>query len=315
MLENGSDIVVAGELFVDLLMSDFDCWPEPGKEVFARTFHREVGGGAMITGCGMAKLGSRVGIFGVAGSDWHGWLTEQLERCGMETTRLRCDATASTAFTVIATGPTDRAFLTYNGANRLFESTFRQAVLNREFKRGRHIHLAYPVQLENAAALFDGIHRNGCTVSLDVGWREEWLSDSRSLEILRHVDIFFPNEVEAARLTGQTDPEKILGAFNDLGVPRVALKLGSRGAALAWDKKTYFVRPYSVSPVDTTGAGDCFNAGFLHGWLQNWAPDTCLRAANFCGALSTEAQGGVAGFPSSAQLLEELAKGKSTCEK
>ena len=98
--------------------------------------------------------------------------------------------------------------------------------------------------------------------------------------------------------------------FADAGLGRVALKLGARGAALLWDGQVEFSAGLGVKTVDTTGAGDCFNAGFLHSWLQGDQPEICLRAANICGALSTEAYGGVAGAPGAARLKE-----LTSCEK
>src|SRR5204862_6920381 len=126
------------------------------------------------------------------------------------------------------------------------------------------------------------------------------------LAALRWIDIFLPNEIEAARLTGETDPEQCLQKLAAAGVKRVALKLGARGAALLWDGKILFDAPPAVTPVDPTGAGDCFDAGLLHTWLKGASPAQLLRAGNICGACSTEALGRIAGFPSAARLGREL---------
>jgi sugar/nucleoside kinase (ribokinase family) len=301
-----ADVVVAGELFVDLIMSGLDFWPEPGKEVFAKAFHREIGGGPMITACGLAKLGLSVRLFGVAGDDQGGWIAEKLTHYGVAVPDIQLDATEATAFTVIATGPKDRAFLTYDGPNHKFETAFREAVSATKAFGSRHIHLSYAPSFDAGEALFEEIHRHGCTISLDVGWRENWISDRRALSILRLVDIFFPNESEARRITGEEDPKKMLQAFADTGVARVALKLGSNGAALLWDGAFFSGAACRVTPVDTTGAGDSFDAGFLYAWLQGREPARCLQAGNICGALSTEAYGGIAGFPTTQRLSAEL---------
>ena len=114
------DVIVAGELFVDLIMSGFDFWPQPGREAFASEFHREIGGGAAITACGLAKLGSRTSVLGIVGLDNGAWIIEQLQASGVETSDIRFHPTEPTAFTVAATMQRDRAFLTYAGANRGF---------------------------------------------------------------------------------------------------------------------------------------------------------------------------------------------------
>src|SRR5262249_23465217 len=100
--------------------------------------------------------------------------------------------------------------------------------------------------------------------------------------------------------------QKILRRLEEAGVRRVALKLDSRGAALLWEGEIRFQAPPAVTPVDTTGAGDCFDAGFLHAWLSGASPEHCLHTSVICGALSTEAHGGIAAFPSAARVESEL---------
>jgi sugar/nucleoside kinase (ribokinase family) len=296
------DVVVAGELYADLIMSGFDAWPRPGEEAFARDFRREIGGGAAITACGLAILGTSAAIFGVAGSDQHAWMASRLSAKGVDTSMLAVDAKEPTAFTVAVTAPDERAFFTYLGANRNFPAALAKA----RFSGARHVHIAYAPPWDTAAALFDAIHRDGCTLSLDAGWHPDWLGDPRALEGLRGVDVFFPNETEAARMTGVHGDEAILRRFAGAGAPCVVLKLGERGSAMVRDGKLYRGAPLTVRPIDPTGAGDCFGAGFLHAWLRGEPPERCLQVGNICGALSTEALGGIEGFPTRERLLKEL---------
>ncbi|MBS1854110.1 MAG: carbohydrate kinase family protein [Acidobacteria bacterium] len=299
------DAIVAGELYVDLILSGFEFWPQPGQEAFAKKFHREVGGGASNTACGMAKLGSAVSVLGVVGEDGD-WLVQQLTRKGADTSHISRDPAETTAFTVAISTPEERSFLTYPGANRGFPAALAEAAAARRLARAAHVHLAFPPDLSTAAELLTSIRANGCTVSLDVGWHESWLRDERLRDILPLLDLFFPNDSEAHCITGEADPEAMLRWFATTDVPRVALKLGSRGAALLWDGEIHFDIPPAVKPIDTTGAGDAFNAGFLHAWLRGNSPGKCLRSANICGALSTEAYGGVAGVPDAWRLQQLL---------
>src|SRR5437763_926347 len=220
------EAMVAGELYTDLILSGFDFWPEPGQEAFAREFRREIGGGAAITACGLATLGTSTGLFGIAGSDHSQWMTERLGEKGVDTSLLAVDAQEPTAFTVAVTAPHDRAFFTYLGANKGFPAALGRAAEAMQFSGTRHLHLAYAPPWDAAAALFDAVHRNGCTLSLDAGWHQDWLADARALEDLSGVDIYFANEAEAACMTGETDPERILRRFAEAGVRRVALTLG-----------------------------------------------------------------------------------------
>jgi sugar/nucleoside kinase (ribokinase family) len=306
------DVIVAGELYADLILGGFEFWPEPGQEAFAKDYHRAIGGGTSITACGMAKLGSRTAVLGVIGADGE-WLIEQLEGCGVATAQIVTDPQEPTGFTVAVTGPHDRAFFTYPGANRGFRNALAIAAAAERLYTARHVHLAYSPNLATAPELFEQIRANGCTLSLDVGFHEEWLRDPRTREVLRRIDIFFPNAVEAQQMTGETDPRRTLCWFADAGMARVALKLGPLGAALLWDGDIIFGSAPHVEPLDTTGAGDCFDAGFLHGWLRGEPPERCLAIANICGAYSTEAYGGIMGFPDAERVERELEG--MTCEK
>ncbi len=305
-LSKSLDTVVAGDLFIDLIMSGFDSWPQPGTEAFAAALHREVGGGAAISACGLARLGSRTAVLGIVGEDGGDWVAGRLSRCGVVTSRLQFDPAEPTAMTVAVSTPGERTFLTYHGPNRQFPDMLARLISSDHLADVRHFHLAAAPGLDNAADLFAAIHRQNCTISLDVGWHEDWLGDARSLALLPLVDIFFPNEMEARRMTGEDDPDSMLRALASAGARGVALKLASKGAALLWDGDILHVKPHPVKAVDTTGAGDCFNAGFLHFWLRGAPPLVCLRAGNFCGAASTEAPGGIGGFPDAERVRLEL---------
>ncbi len=295
------DVMVAGELFIDLVMSGFDAWPQAGREAFAKAFHREAGGAA-ITACGLATLGTRTGVLGVVGEDSGQWIIDRLRRSGVDTSEIRCDPSDPTAITIAIAMPDDRAFLTYPGANRRLGTVLAEG----HFSKARHVHLSCRPDLEPAGELLTRIRRAGSSISLDPGWHEAWLEDSRALALLPLIDIFFPNAVEARRMTGEPDPEKILARFAEAGGRRVVLKLGADGAAMLWDDQTFLAPAPLVTAIDPTGAGDCFDAGFLYMWLRGESPGNCLKAANICGALSTEALGGIAGFPNLERLEREM---------
>jgi sugar/nucleoside kinase (ribokinase family) len=295
--------MVAGDLFIDIVMSGFSFWPQPGQEAVAQEYCREIGGGAAITAVGLAKLGSRVGSLGVVGNDGH-WLIDRLRKHSVDTSGIAYDLHEPTAFTVAVSAPEDRAFFTYLGANRKFPEVLFEAAAEKLLAHARHVHLACAPDLDSAGELLEALRTNDCCISLDVGWHEQWLRDPRALWALRNVDFFFPNETEGASITGQSGACDILKAFRDEGVKAVALKLGAQGAALLWEGRIVNGEPYPVTAIDTTGAGDCFDAGFLHAWLRGYTPEECLHMATICGAMSTGALGGIAAFPTAEQLEE-----------
>ena len=84
------------------------------------------------------------------------------------------------------------------------------------------------------------------------------------------------------------------------------MKLGANGSATLRAGEYLHADPYQVTALDTTGAGDCFDAGFLYGWLYEMSMEHCLRWGNICGALSTQCPGGIAGFPSRKQVEQKM---------
>jgi ribokinase len=299
------EVLVAGDLFVDLVMSGFASWPlRPGEEVFAERFCREAGGGAAITACGLAKLGVKVGVIGAVGKSDGQWLVERLKASGVNTSAIRRSLREPTAVTLSVSTASDRTFLTYMGANRELSAMLQRSASRGEFAKARHVHFACAPSSSDATDLFRKLVEQGIGLSADVGWHPEWLSDERARSALGNVDIFFPNEREGALMTGESEPRRILASFQNMGFKKVALKLGPLGAALLYDEKITFCEPIPVAAIDTTGAGDCFDAGFLYAWLRGDDPQSCLRAGVVCGALSARCLGGIAGFPTLAELEE-----------
>ncbi len=300
------DAIVAGDLFIDLVMTGFPALPGLGEEGFAAACGRETGGGVSNTSCGLAALGMRTALLGIAGMDEIDWFRERLAARGVDTSMLQQHPTDPTAITVAVSTPYDRIFYTYYGPNTLLPAIFARPETRETLAVARHVHFAFPVAPDLLAELAQSLREHGTSTSIDVGWQEGWLADPASLEALRHMDWFFPNEHEAERMTGESDPERMLAWFREHCAAGVALKLGPNGSAATRGEECRIVPSIPVTPLDTTGAGDCFDAGFLYGVLNGMPLEKCLRAGNICGALSTQAAGGIAGFPSLDRLRQYL---------
>jgi len=295
-------VVVVGEFFIDEILSEFQYLPKLGEESFARKFRREAGGGAAITACGLAKLGVNVAVLGTVGRTDGSWLIDRLKECGVSCSSLELDAAEPTGLTVSVSTREDRAFFTYYGANQRLPSLLARAETLQAMKKARHVHFACAPDSELTVGLFAALRRARCRISIDVQSHMSWLTRPDSLRILRSCDVFFPNEREAEWISGQAGIHKVLRALRDDGLRGVGLKLGGKGAALLWRRHEFLVDPFPVQTLDTTGAGDCFNAGFIYAWLRKEKPQRCLEIANICGALSTRELGGIAGFPSFEEL-------------
>ena len=301
------DVVVVGDFFIDEILSEFYSLPKLGEEAFARRFRREIGGGAAITACGLGRLGWNVAVLGVVGAADSEWLVRRLIEGGVHAAGLEHHPDTPTGLTVSVSTREDRAFFTYYGANERLPYLIRSPEARKLMARARHVHFACAPDHVVDAGLFPELRRQKRRISIDVGWHPSWLTHPQNFDTLRESDLFLPNEREGELITGETEPHKILRSLRERGLRGVGLKLGGKGATLLWRNKEFVCDPYPVENVDTTGAGDCFDAGFIHAWLRGEAPQDCLETANICGALSTRDLGGIAAFPTLEELNEALA--------
>jgi sugar/nucleoside kinase (ribokinase family) len=300
---------VIGEFFIDEIFTEFTALPKLGEEAFAGKFRREVGGGAAITACGLVKLGVSVKVLGTIGKADGEWVIDRLRSHGVDCSGLQSCAREPTGITASVSTREDRAFFSYYGANGQLPKLLVSATAASALAECRYVHFACAPDAEADGRLFASL-RKRCRISIDVQSHMSWLTRPESLLILRQCDVFFPNEREGGWISAAEEPRDILLRLRDKGLRGVGLKLGGRGAALLWRKQQFLTDAFPVKTLDTTGAGDCFNAGFIFAQLRGDKPQRCLEIANICGALSTRALGGVAGAPT----LEELAECEAQLE-
>src|SRR5258706_11667433 len=138
------DVVVVGDFFIDEILSDFSSLPKLGEEAFARTFRREVGGGAAITACGLGRLGVNVAVLGVVGGEDGMWLIHRLTAGGVNAAALEQDPDRPTGLTVSVSTREGRAFLSYYGANERLPYLFKKPEARKLMAQARHVHFAGP---------------------------------------------------------------------------------------------------------------------------------------------------------------------------
>jgi sugar/nucleoside kinase (ribokinase family) len=291
-----------GEINVDLVLRGYSEFPAPGKEVLAEDFAMVLGSATAIMAMGLARLGTKVAFVGRVGDDvWGRYCLEEMAGRGIDLSRVIRGPGPKTGLTVSITHPLDRALVTYLGAIRALTG----ADVKDEAMAGLdHLHASSFFFQEGLRPdlpdVFARARRKGLSTSLDTGFdpSERW--DGGLRETLRETDLFFPNEVELRALSGCVDPAEGIRALEN-GRTRVVAKLGKHGAMTLDGGQLLHVPAYSVEALDTTGAGDSFNAGFLHRWLQGAPVVECLRLGAACGALSTLGLGGTAAQPSLAE--------------
>ncbi len=298
------DLVVVGDICPDLVLSG-DVTPVFGQvEKLIDDANLVIGGSATIFACGAARLGLRVAFVGKVGDDVFGrFLLDALAVRGIDTSNIVRDPVVKTGLTVILSRGQDRAMLTYSGTI----GALRYDEINLEIlDLARHVHMGSYYLLDSlmpdVPRLFAEAQRRGLTVSLDTNYdpTERW--DGGLAAVLRHVDIFLPNETELTRITRTPDWRSGLAKAAQT-VPTVVAKLGAEGAAVQQCSMFIHqpVRPVAV--VDTTGAGDSFDAGFVYGHLSGWSLERTLSMAIACGTSSTQAAGGTASQPSLEEAL------------
>jgi sugar/nucleoside kinase (ribokinase family) len=307
-LERALDILVLGELNPDIVVADQD--PRPGfgqVERIVESITMVVGSSSAIFACGAARLDLSIAFVGVVGDDTFGrFMLEALADAGVDVSGCRVDADHPTGASVILTSGRDRAILTAIGTIASLEV---DDVPSELMARARHLHAgSFFLQTTSRDRLpetFRAARERGQTTSFDTNWdpEERWGGGVRGM--LAAADVFFPNELEARRIAGVDDVEaaarelsRIGGEGRTDGGPLIAVKLGPEGAlACRSEGPVVRVPAYPISPIDTTGAGDSFDAGFLRAWLDGASPEEALRYGVVCGALSTTGIGGVAAQP------------------
>jgi sugar/nucleoside kinase (ribokinase family) len=288
------DLLVLGDTNPDLVLHGGDVVPAFGQaEHLVDDAILTIGGSGAILACGAARLGLRVAIAAVVGDDLFGrFVRDGLAEHGVNVSGIRVDPKTPTGVTVVLSGPDDRAILTMPGTIAgLSIDRIDPALL----ERARHVHVSsYFLQSALTPSLVDvflGVRGRGGTTSVDPNWdpSERW--DGGLLDLLAVSDVFLPNAMEATRVAHTSDLDAATRSLGErAGV--VAIKNGDRGAIARSEGVTHRVEPVRVALVDSTGAGDSFDAGFLAAWLDGAPVERALALANVCGALSTRAIGG-----------------------
>ncbi|HVJ08431.1 MAG TPA: sugar kinase [Acidisarcina sp.] len=305
------DVTIAGEINLDLILSGLPSAMPLERELLASGFDMTLGSSSAITAHNLAALGMAVGFVTLVGPDPLGKnALDRLQEKGVDLSKIRRSSSGTTTgVTVLLTHPgqKERHILTYPGTM----SEMQVGDLDVEYlKAGRHFHLSSLFLQKGLQpglpALFRDLKQAGLTISLDTNDDPDDLWQSGLDELLDLVDIVLPNDSEACRMTGATSAE---AAADILGrrVPLVVIKCGSKGALVQSKGTRSLVPSFEVTPVDTIGAGDSFNAGFLSAFLRGKAPAECALEGNRVAALSTLRAGGTEAFRDAKLMRDFLA--------
>jgi sugar/nucleoside kinase (ribokinase family) len=292
------DVTIAGELNLDLILYGLPDELPPERELLADRMMLTLGGSSAILAHNLAALGSRVGFQSRIGDDDLGQSALQpLQQSGVDVSRIRrVPGAIKTGLTVILQRAAWRNMVTYSGT--IAELTWNDLDFD-YLTDSRHFHVSsFYLQRElrpRIPELFRKMKEAGLTVSLDTNDDPDDGWEGGLLEALRHVDVFLPNEREAQKAAGVNDLEAAVKKLAAI-VPLVVVKLGREGAMAQRGTERFVSPALRVEAVDAVGAGDSFDAGFLHQFVRGADLPACLAAGNLAGAFSTTRPGGTEAF-------------------
>lgn len=305
------DVLVIGELNVDIILDRIDGFPEIGKEILSEKLTVTLGSSSAIFASNLSTLGARVAFLGKIGKDSHA----DLVKSTLKTKNVNIDniietSEHNTGVTVVLNYDTDRANVTYPGAmNHLTLDDINDDVL----KKAKHLHVSsvfmQPGLKTGVVELFKRAESLGLTTSLDPQWdpSEKW--DLNIKELLPLIDVFLPNIKEFQFITKTSSVNQGLEKVKDFANV-IVIKDGDNGAHLWKENKLFTQKAYLNNKVaDCIGAGDSFDAGFISQYIKGIPLEDCLEYGNISGAVNTTKRGGTTAF-SSLENFKEIANQK-----
>jgi sugar/nucleoside kinase (ribokinase family) len=291
------DVTIAGEINLDLILYGLPTVMALERELLASDFRLTLGSSSAILAHNLAALGASVGFITRLGDDLLGAIAlDRLSERGVDLSEVKRMPGASTGVTILLDHENNRHILTYPGT--MSEMTAKDIDVS-YLASGRHFHLSSLFLLKSLHPvlpdLFRQLKASGLTISLDTNDDPDDRWGPPLDELLGLVDIFLPNENEACRITGESCAEDALATLA-ARIPLVAVKRGERGALVQKGALRWLVPAQPVTAVDTVGAGDSFNAGFLMAFLRGESPEACAAFGNRAAALSILNHGGTESF-------------------
>jgi sugar/nucleoside kinase (ribokinase family) len=303
----GNRVAVIGELNIDAVACGLSEVPKMGIEILASEFRLTLGSASAIFACGIAKLGHEVTFIARVGADDFGrFCVAALREAGVSTRHVSRDKHLRTGVTISLSTRKDRALVTYLGATAAMGP---EHVKRSWLERQNHLHMTSYFLQTRMQPSFPQIFREARELGLSTSFdpnsdpSHNWSDSIR--EVFAYTDLLFLNATEALQLTRARNARAALKALGK-EVPCAVIKLGARGALAIRDGEITSASGFKIEPIDTTGAGDSFAAGFASSYLRGRSIRECLWVGNACGALSTLQAGGTAGQPTRQALKRFL---------
>lgn len=298
------DVYVVGDYCLDLIFTGMPDQPRLGKEIIAKNFNMTPGGtcnGAIA----MHRLGLKVAWAADFGIDsFSKFILDYLLKEGFDSRFFVHSKTSQRKITISLSYPQDRAFIAYYDPGPAIIAGLKKLTkVNAKLVYIPGIY--YGLGLDIGKALRA---KKNMLLAMDGNTNEQiTLQDARLRRAFRKLDVLFLNATEVTHLTGEKDLDVAIQQMSGI-CPLVVIKNGASGAYACKDGNIYFEKAIQVKALDTTGAGDCFNAGFIKAWLSGETIQECLRWGNIVGGLSTLALGGIDHVTREADVFKWLKK-------
>jgi sugar/nucleoside kinase (ribokinase family) len=305
-VEIRNDVIVIGELNVDIILNEIESLPVIGKEIMANCMTVTLGSSSAIFASNLSSLGNKVSFIGKVGKDnFADLIMASLESKNVDTTHIIKSASLSTGATIVLNYDQNRANITYPGA---MDDLSLKDIDFSFLSTARHMHFSncfmQPGIRNELVTLFRKAKGFGLTTSFDPQWDPEEKWDLPLKELLPCVDVFLPNLQEFKFLTRSTTIEEGIKKLKDF-THYIIIKNGSEGV-MAWDGDCLISQPAFVNDrvVDCIGAGDSFNAGFIMDFIANKPFRKCLETGALTGAINTTSAGGTGAFENPDKIRE-----------
>ncbi|MEX0681058.1 MAG: carbohydrate kinase family protein [Balneolales bacterium] len=292
-----SDMVVIGELNMDLIMDKINNLPEIGKERIAENMTITLGSSSAILASNAATLGLQIAFTGRVGKDLFGkQILQILDDRDLDISNILVSEKVKTGLTCIYTSEGDRGMITYPGA---MDELSIEDMNWEQVRSSKHLHMSsYYLQKgirPDCAEIFKKAKSMGLSTSLDTNWDpdEKWGDDV--YDVLKYVDVFLPNDAEALLISKKNNLDDAIKFLTTFGCT-VVVTCGSEGIVVREGTTQYTASAIDVKPVDAVGAGDSFNAGFLSKYVKQENLEECLKFGMITGAFSTLEPGGTTAF-------------------
>jgi sugar/nucleoside kinase (ribokinase family) len=296
--------LVVGDANVDIVISGIDGFPVLGQEHSCEFFSMHLGGSSANCASCLAGLGSAVDFWGKVGGDALGdFVLRELQKRHIDVSFVIQDPSIRTGACVALSYSSDRALISYIasiGCLRMEDLPLERLGQFDHLHSGS-IFIQHSLQ-DGFVRLFREAKEKGLTTSLDSGWdpAERWQVDIQNL--LPYVDYFIPNEAEILQITGMQSVENAVEELSRI-TSNIVVKRGKEGALARAGNRVWLAPGFKIEAVETTGAGDCFNAGLLYALIEKGQElPEALQFANGCGAIGASTPSGTSASMSAEEV-------------